>query len=73
MFGNYNKDEKKQCPIIVLDIHTTSPGQTETVLFHEAENDRQKHSVERLSDMYQHAVNIYRRSKNGRRSSGGVI
>lgn len=73
MLGINKKNTKKQCPIIVLDIHTTSPGQTETILFREAVNDKEKPSVKRLSDMYQHAVNIYRRSRNGRRRAGGVI
>lgn len=76
MFGIQRKKEKKECPIIVLDIHTTSPGhpvQSETLIIRDNESIGGEASVGKLSDMYRRASNIYRRAQNGRRRAGGVI
>lgn len=76
MFGIRRKKENRQCPIIVLDVHTTSPGhavQSETLIIRDNESIGGEASVSKLSGMYQRATSIYRRSRSGRRRAGGVI
>lgn len=73
MFGDNSSKVLKKCPIIVLDVHTTSEGRSETILIGERETIDGKPQVKKLSNMFQHAANIYRRARNGRRRAGGVI
>ncbi|HMQ05119.1 MAG TPA: hypothetical protein PKD26_14460 [Pyrinomonadaceae bacterium] len=62
-----------QCPIIALDIHTTSPGQRKAVLVRDNGQSDGVPSVEPLNEMYQRALSIYRRGRNGRRRAAGVV
>lgn len=76
MFGIKKARAKIQCPIIVLDVHTTSPGQpdqNETLIIRDNESVGGEASVGKLSGMYQRATSIYRRARSGRRRAGGVI
>lgn len=66
MFRRFKRDEEIQCPIVVLDLHTTSP-QTEL-------NEPEMETQEPKASLFLRAHRIYTRSQRPvRRRSAGII
>jgi len=66
MFRRFKRDQEIQCPIVVLDLHTTSP-QAEV-------NEPVKEAPEPKASLFLRANCIYERSQRPmRRRSAGII
>jgi hypothetical protein len=66
MFRRFKRDQEIKCPIVVLDLHTTSP-QTEIA-------EPVQETPERRASLFERANRIYTRSQRPvRRRSAGII
>lgn len=71
MFKKFIRTDDFMCPVILSDIHATSPNQVPDLIIRNERNE--KVSAQPTNDLYDRAREIYYRAQRNRRSRSASI